>query len=261
MEKMKKNPLPKISVITPSFNQGNFIAETIDSVLSQGYKNLEYWIIDGGSKDDTIPVLKRYGKKIQWMSKKDNGQTDAINKGMEKVTGDIVTYLNSDDILLPGSIEKIADFFSTNPDIFWTTGMCKIINEKGKEIRKLITLYKNFWLKYFRNSVSLSVVNFISQPATFWRRETVKSVGLFDTSLYYTMDYDYWLRMSRIYKLGFIDDYLASFRLHDESKSSKNVKKLFDEGYEVVKEHDKGVLPIIHRLHDIFTLTAYTVIK
>lgn len=258
---MKKNPLPKISVITPSFNQGNFIAETIDSVLSQGYKNLEYWIIDGGSTDDTISVLKRYGKKIQWMSKKDKGQTDAINKGMEKVSGDIVTYLNSDDILLPGSIEKIADFFSVNPDIFWITGKCKIIDEKGNEIRKLVTLYKNFWLKYSRNPIFLSILNFISQPATFWRAEVIKSVGLFDASLYYTMDYDYWLRMSRIYKLGFIDDYLASFRFHDKSKSSKNVKKLIEEGYKVVKGHDKGMLPTIHRLHDIFTLTAYSIIK
>ncbi len=104
---MQKQHLPKISIITPSYNQGRFIKETIDSVLSQNYPNLEYWVMDGGSTDETVKVLKSYGKKINWVSKKDKGQTNAINEGLKKVTGDIIAYINSDDVYAPDVFRQV----------------------------------------------------------------------------------------------------------------------------------------------------------
>ncbi len=119
---------PKISIITPSWNQGPFIERTIRSVLEQGYPNLEYIVMDGGSTDGTIDILRKYEGRLTWVSDKDKGQADAINKGITRSTGDIIAYLNSDDIYETGALRKAADHFSAHPDDRWLTGQCRIID-------------------------------------------------------------------------------------------------------------------------------------
>ena len=236
----------KISIITPSYNQGNFIEETIQSVISQkGSFELEYFVIDGGSKDRTVDILKKYEGKLSWISEPDNGQTHAINKGLKKATGDIIAYLNSDDIYELGALRKVVHFFQKNPEKKWGYGKCRIINENGKEIRKWITSYKNFLLKKYSYNKLLSE-NFISQPATFFRRELLDEIGFFDEKQHLVMDYEYWLRIGEKYDAGVIDEYLADFRWYTTSKSGGNFKKQFKEELYIAKKYAHGKkLPIL----------------
>jgi len=213
----------KISIITPSFNQGEFIEDTIKSVISQNYEKFEYIIIDGGSNDDTVDIIKRYQDKISyWISEPDYGQTNAINKGLKIATGDIITYLNSDDLFLPGTLEKIANYFNIYQDRYFVYGNTIVIDKKGEVIkyRKQLKFNKNIACM-----IGFGLV--IDQPATFWRKEVFEKIGFFNENLYYTMDADYWFRISRYYKLYYINEYLAKFRWHSQSKTiiSKNSNK------------------------------------
>jgi glycosyltransferase involved in cell wall biosynthesis len=173
---MTKPHYPKISIITPSYNQGQFIKETIDSVLDQNYPNLEYWVIDGGSTDNTVKILKKYGTKIKWVSEKDRGQTHAINKGLKKASGEIIAYLNSDDVYLPNSLFTIADYFMKHPDIMWLTGDYVIIDELGHQIQSGVAWYKRLF-RTFPGRTSLMIGNYIIQPSTFWRSQVVKKLA------------------------------------------------------------------------------------
>ncbi|MCX7820254.1 MAG: glycosyltransferase, partial [Brevinematales bacterium] len=183
----------KFSFVIPSYNQGRFIKETIDSILTQDVEK-EIIVMDGGSTDNTLEILKSYGDKIIWTSCKDKGQTDAINKGIKRATGDIITYINSDDYYLPGSLKIVEKYFVENPNILWLTGDGIIVNEDGKIIQKPISLYKKIWRKipFFW---TIYITNFIIQPSTFFRKEVFEKIGLFDENKHYTMDYDYWLRL------------------------------------------------------------------
>lgn len=216
---MESNITLKISVVVPCYNSVRFIEETLRSILDQDYPAVECIVVDGGSNDGTLDILRKYGDSIKWVSEKDAGQSDAINKGMKLAQGDIVTYLCADDIYEPGCFRKVADFFTGNADRQWAYGKCRIINENGREIRKPITWYKIFWQKRY-SYTWLLVTNFIAQPAVFWRREMVAETGLFDVNAHLTMDYDYWLRLGARHEPGFINAYLARFRWHPVSKSA-----------------------------------------
>lgn len=251
----------KISIITPSFNQGGFIRQTIESILQQNYPNLEYLAIDGGSTDNTLEILKSYGQQIKWISEKDNGQSDAINKGMKMATGDIVAYLNSDDVYFNKSLFAVNNFFQKNQNIKWAYGRCKIINEKNQEIRKLITAYKNFWMRKYSYNKLLSI-NFINQPATFWRREIIKEFGLFNEKEHLVMDYEYWLRIGQKYPAGFINEYLAGFRIHIQSKSNQNFVKQFHDELRVAKNYSNRQWPIfLHTLNFASILIGYKILQ
>lgn len=249
--------LPKITVITPSFNQGEFIEQTINSVLSQNYPDLEYIIMDGGSTDNTLEVLRKYDGRLLWTSEKDRGQSHAINKGLRIATGEIIAFLNSDDLYEPGSLMKVGTFFMNFPEANWLTGKCRTIDPAGKEIRKGITLYKNAWLK-LRSYDVLAVLNYISQPATFWTRKVVRRIGSFDESLHYAMDYDYWLRVGSKFKLWVLNDYLASFRIHPSSKAGSSAHAQFDAEFQISKRYiTSPVLVWLHTTHVALTVVIY----
>ncbi|MFZ2976073.1 MAG: glycosyltransferase family 2 protein [Candidatus Moraniibacteriota bacterium] len=239
----------KISIITPSFNQAQFIERTIKSVLEQNYPDLEYIVMDGGSTDGTVEILKKYSDRIIWKSEKDRGQSDAINKGLKIATGDIVAYLNSDDTYEPKALQKVADYFSRNPNSKWAYGKCKIINANDQEIRKPITWYKNFLLKKYSYS-KLLCENFISQPAVFWKREIHSELGFFNESEHFCMDYEFWLRIGRKYPAGVINDYLANFRYYSNSKSGSVNKKQFQDELRLAKKFGAGY-PLLIFLHKI----------
>jgi len=140
----------KLSVVTPSYNQCKYIEQTIQSVLNQeGDFELEYLIIDGGSTDGTLDILKKYNGQINWVSERDRGQSHAINKGFNKAKGEIIGWLNSDDLYEEGAMQKIVSVFSENEDCQWIAGRCLIIDENGREIRKAVTGYKNKWLERY----------------------------------------------------------------------------------------------------------------
>jgi len=222
---MKRKPaLPKITIVTPSFNQAHFIEETINSVLSQNYPNLEYIIIDGGSKDNTINIIKKYEKYLSyWISEPDKGQSDAINKGFHRSTGDILHWLNSDDLLVPGALQTIAEYFMNNPDIGCVIGDQEVIDEKGNTlmVRKVVPFH-------FRTA--LFTASLVPQPSAPFTREAWLKTGDLDITLQYQMDFEYYLRMAKKgVKFGIIPKTLSKFRIHSDSKTisgySDKVKK------------------------------------
>jgi len=252
--------LPRISIITPSLNQGHFIAQTIESVLGQNYPHLEYIVIDGGSTDNTLEVLQQYSSRISWISEADSGQSHAINKGLRMASGEVLAYLNSDDIYHPGTLAAVGEFFASHPEAGWLTGKCRIIDQYGTEIRRGITLYKNLWLQFNCYQI-LSVIDYISQPGTFWRKDVIKEIGRFDERLMYAMDYDYSLRVGMKYKLWVLNKYLASFRIHPSSKSRSSTIAQFEEDLQVAKRYiPSNRLINLHGLHNALILRIYSLL-
>lgn len=255
----------KISIVMPVFNTVDYIERSIRSVVEQDYPHFELFIKDGGSKDGTLDIIKHYGqkypKKISWVSKKDKGQTDAINYGMNKVSGDILTYLNGDDVYKVGALGSVAEFFSQNPKVMWVYGRADIINRDDKVIRGFITSYKNFWLSHYSYN-SLLILNYISQMACFWRKEAYKSVGEFDINQHYVMDYDYWLRLGEHFRAGVINKYLASFRVVPTTKSSVGFLKQFEDEFQVAKKHTKNkFLLFLHNVHIKIIIFIYSLLR
>ena len=250
---------PRISIVTPSLNQGDFIEATIQSVLSQKYPNLEYLIVDGGSTDSTLSILNTYDGQLKWVSERDNGQTDAINKGLRLVTGEILAYLNADDILLPGSLYDVANIFNKHPETQWLTGRCKIIDDNGKGVRGVIYLYKNILL-YSKSFHLLLVTNYISQPATFWRNELVDFCGLFDSNLNYVMDYDYWLRIWKVATPFIYHRNIAGFRIQRNSKTTSggHLQDYIVEESLVIERHSPSKIWCqLHDLHRVLMTGMY----
>lgn len=249
--------LPKITVITPSLNQGDYINETITSVIDQGYPNLEYIIIDGGSTDQTLEILDRYSDRVYWISERDRGQSHAINKGLGMANGEVIAYLNSDDIYLPGTLHKVGRFFASHSDAAWLTGRCRFIDGNGIEIRGGISSYKNFWL--FINSYQvLKVLDYISQPASFWRREVFDEFGGFDEDLQYAMDYDFSLRVGEKFKLWVLHDYLAAYRIHPSSKAGSSVAAQFEADFQIAQRYSSSkFLTQLHKLHNALIINIY----
>ena len=255
--------LPSITIVTPSLNQGCFIEETITSVLSQEYPNLEYIVTDGGSTDGTINILKKYSDRVKWHSKKDNGQTHAINIGLRMAAGEIVGYLNADDILLPNSLLQIGESFAENVNTQWLTGRCRIIDEEGHTIRPLIALYKNLYL-YTKSYNALLITNYISQPATFWRKDILSTQGFLDENLKYVMDYEYWLRIWKTTPPAILHRELAGFRIQNNSKttSSGHLDDYINEEIVIIERHSNSRFwKWMHDAHRLLMTGAYSLIN
>lgn len=257
------NALPKISIITPSYNQKKYIQQAIDSVFAQRYPNLEFIIIDGGSTDGTVDVLKHYSgnPQFKWVSEHDAGQADAINKGLAMATGDIIAYLNSDDYYLPNTFASVVEFFDSHKKAMWVTGDYRIVDEKGKCIQLPVVWYKSFF-RLFPSYVSLCITNFIAQPSTFWKYRAFRSIGLFDTKLSYVLDYDYWMRMIKKYPLSVIRRSLSAFRIHKASKGGHLYREQFKEENVVMQKYvSSRIMVKLHLLHNAIIVKIYSLIK
>lgn len=251
----------RVSIVTPSYNHSQFIERTILSVLNQGYEDIEYIVIDGGSTDGTLEILRKYSDRIIWKSESDRGQSDAINKGLKMATGEILAYLNSDDTYEPNAICRVVEFFKKHPEKKWAYGKCRIINEPDQEIRKPITLYKNVLSKNY-DYRKLLTENFISQPATFWKRELISEFGYFNENEHLCMDYEYWLRIGQAHPAGVIDEYLANFRYYATSKSGSTVKKMFQDNLRLARQYGQKhpASLFLHQINHYKTVWMYTLL-
>ena len=202
----------KLSIVTPSYNQGQFISETISSVLSQEVIDFEYVIVDGGSADNTIEVLKSFGDQIKWVSERDEGQADAVNKGIKATTGEIIGWINSDDIYYPGAFKEVLGVFKANPEIDVVYGRADHVDLVGQPFEE----YPSEKWNYDR----LIEHCFICQPALFFRRKVVEQCGPLEQKLNFCMDYEYWIRLAKNgINFRYIEKKLAGSRLYNENKT------------------------------------------
>lgn len=229
---------PKVSIVTPSFQQGGFIERTIQSVLNQEYPNLEYYVQDGGSKDDTTGVLKRYENKLSgWKSTKDSGQSQAINLGFANTTGEIMAWLNSDDLLLPGSLALVVDYFNKHPYVDVVYGNRLLINEDGMEIGR--------WIMPGHDSAVLSWVDYVPQETMFWRRHIWdKAGGGIDESFRFAMDWDLLVRFREEgAKFAHLPHFLGAFRIHQQQKTSASISEIGYQEMDRIRERLLGRVP------------------
>lgn len=205
--------LPLISVVTPSFNQARFLEATIQSVLGQEYPRLEYMIVDGGSTDGSLEIIKKYaGRLAWWVSEKDQGQTDAINKGFARARGEIFAWLNSDDTYEPGALHAAADYLGTHPDVGLAYGDANFIDESGRVIGRFAAAQTD--LRRLRRGYV-----HIPQQAAFFRGDLWRSLGPLDPSFYFAMDYDLWVRLAGRSQIRYVQQTWANFRLHSAGKT------------------------------------------
>lgn len=220
--------VPLVSIVTPSYNQGRFIRATIESVLAQTYANIEYLVVDGASADDTIDILRSYGGRISWISEPDSGQAEAINKGLRMMHGQIVGYLNSDDVLLPDAIGRIVEHFRVHPECDLVYADAQYIDDADR----VIGMYRTAEYSFRRLMEDCC----ICQPAAYWRSHVATRVGLFDERLQYAMDYDYWIRLDRAGCLiQYMPKTIAQSRLHAGAKTLRARREIYYEIFRVCR--------------------------
>ena len=206
-------PWPRLSIVTPSYNQGAFLEQTIRSVLLQGYPNLEYIVIDGGSTDDSVAILRKYEPWLTyWVSEPDNGQSDAINKGFVRASGEIFGWLNSDDLYESNALLLISSYFCERPDCDLLYGNGWYIDEKGQKKRPCS------WVKPYDRRL-FPTFNFILQPAAFWRRSVWQRAGELDISYHWAMDWEWLLRATALAEPHYIPVDLALWRVRSDMKT------------------------------------------
>ena len=217
---------PRITIVTPSFNQGQFLEETIRSILLQGYSNLEYIIIDGGSSDNSIEIIRKYNQWIAyWVSEPDRGQTEAINKGFKMATGDILAWLNSDDVYMQNALKKIGKSFLAYPKVDIVYGGTIFVSENGALIKKV---------KIFPfNRYNLFIRNIIPQPSTFFRKRLFDETGPLNETLQLCFDVEFWRKAAIKTNFRFINDFISFFRFYANSKSAYHSLKMKKEDTEV----------------------------
>ncbi|MCP3959533.1 MAG: glycosyltransferase [bacterium] len=205
---------PLVSIVTPSLNQGRFIGRTIDSVLAQSYPHVEYLVVDGGSTDDTLDVLRSYGDRVVWTSGPDAGQSDAIDRGFKRSRGAVLAWLNADDVYLPGAVERAVEELSRHPEAGLVYGRGVILDEAGAETGPFAGI-EPFCLWRL-----LHVLDYVLQPAAFFRRVAYEAAGGLDRDLHYAMDWDLWIRLAAIADVVFVDSVLAGSREYGDTKTA-----------------------------------------
>lgn len=253
----------KITLVTPSLNQGTFVERTVRSVLDQeGDFNLEYLVYDGGSTDGTLEVLRKYEGPLRLVVEPDAGQSNAINKGLRAATGDVIGWLNSDDLLYPGALARVCEAFRARPDLPWLHGRCEIVDEHDRPIRRWVSAYKDFRCRRYSRR-SLLVENYVSQMTVFWRRSAMERAGWLDESMRYSFDYEYWLRLSALGDPVYLEDRIAAFRWYTSSKSGSSFERQFREDEEAFRRHaPPGALLRAHkRLRTAQIVGAYRLLR
>ena len=255
---------PLISVVTPSFNQAAFIEDTLRSVLAQDYANTEYLVIDGGSTDGSVEIIRRYASRISyWVSEKDRGQSHAINKGFARARGDVLAWLNSDDTYLPGTLSSVARCFAERPDVDLVYGDYIYIDPEGRTLfrRRLFDSMSYETLLYH---------DYLGQPAVFFRRSLLDKVGPVDEQLYYHMDWDLFLRMWKVCQPLHLRAPLATSRLVPTAKSNAQDSETYVAGTLLVQRRHMNRRfrsPLLNRLwhrtyyYAAFGLRAWAVLR
>ncbi|MBI5934052.1 MAG: glycosyltransferase [Chloroflexi bacterium] len=214
---------PRASIVMPSLNQGRFIAQSIESVLAQDEPSVELIVVDGGSSDETLAILKSYGARLQWISEKDDGQSQAVNKGWRMARGEIWGWLNADDLLAPDATRRAVDALESDATLAGVYGDCAYIDEAGAALGK----YPAEEFDY--EKLVLRAEDFIPQPGVFLRREWIERVGVLDENLHYVMDYDLWLRLGMRAPLKYLRGEMARARLHRGAKTLASAPRFGDE--------------------------------
>lgn len=218
---------PLISIVTPSFNQTRYLEDTIRSVLRQDYPNLEYIIVDGASTDGSVDIIRKYADKLAWWaSEKDNGQAEAINKGLSRARGEILAWLNSDDTYLPGAISSAVRTFEENPDVVLVYGNMLAVDEYGETINVL--RYNQL------NLEDLLCFQIIGQPAVFFRREALEKVGDLDITYHFLLDHHLWLRIALQGRILHVDETWAAARYHAEAKNRARAAEFGREAFRIL---------------------------
>ncbi len=226
----------KFTIITPSYNQAGFIERTLESVRSQDYPQVEHLVVDGGSTDGTLEILRRQGDRIRWVSERDRGQSDAINKGFRLATGDIVAWLNSDDTYRPGALAAVAQFWEEHPGLDMVQGDGYLVDSQDRPLRLLRPGPFDV-----RRLIARGVSDLV-QPACFWRREVVDRVGGLEPNLHYAMDYDFFIRIGLCCQVGYLPRPLANLRVHGDCKTISGWDKMLVESHAVRRQHLRGGL-------------------
>lgn len=246
---------PKISIVIPSYNKVKFIAATLDSIVNQSYPDKEVIIQDGGSTDGTAKIIKQYAQKypelIKWESKKDKGQLDAINKGLKKAKGEILTFINADDVYESEAFQAVVTAYRNHPHSLWFAGRGKIIDEKGKEISKCVTAYKNLLL--FLNRFSgLLLVNYLMQPSIFLNSNAYNKYGPFTGTERIVLEYDLWLKLAQVQMPTIIDKTLSDFRLYSAGLSIQSYQQILTAEAKLILNytHDENIIKL-HRWHNL----------
>ena len=228
---------PLVSIITPSLNQAAFIEAAIESVLTQDYPQIEYIVIDGGSTDGTLDILRRYGDRVRWLSEPDAGQSDAINKGVRLTRGEILAWMNADDAYLPGAVSRAAAAFAEDTDRALVYGDAQDIDVHGH------VLGPSRQIEPWNMRRLIEFGDFIVQPAAFFRRDAYDIVGGLDPSLHYCMDYDLWIKLGQRYAVQYLAQPLAQTRIYSATKTSSGGIKRLIEIEAMVRRYGRTRLP------------------
>jgi GT2 family glycosyltransferase len=232
-----------VSVITPSYNQAVYLEKTIQSVLNQDYLQIEYIIIDGASNDESVDIIRKYEDQLtHWVSEKDNGQADAINKGFARATGEIVAWLNSDDYYLDGTMSAVVKIFEENPEVVLVYGNMLAVDEHGKTFNTLN--YKQLTLE------DLLCFQIIGQPAVFMRRSALQKVGGLDTTFHFLLDHYLWIQIAQHGKILHVNQTWAAARYHAEAKNRAKAAEFGREAFRILEKvkQDKSLAPIVAKV-------------
>lgn len=227
---MNLNPLspqPLVSIVTPSYNQADFLEQTIRSVLEQDYPRIEYMVMDGASTDDSVEIIKKHAEKLSWwVSEKDSGQGEAINKGLARANGEILAWLNSDDYYLPNAISSAIKTFQQNPDVVLVYGDMLAVDDDGQTFNTL---------KYGQLSLEdLLCFQIIGQPAVFFRREALEKAGVLDTTFHFLLDHHLWIRIAQQGKILHVPQTWAAARYHSQAKNRLKAADFGPEAFRIL---------------------------
>ncbi len=243
--------LPRITVVTPSFNQAEFLERTILSVLNQNYPNLEYIIIDGGSTDGSVDIIRQYEDKLAfWVSEPDRGQTDAINKGLRRATGKWIAWQNSDDIYYPGVFEDLATVVEDNPQVGLVIGDMMLIDENDIQLRDIRYVTPSY-------KALLAEGMLLANQAAFWKREVQEKVGLINESLQCSFDYEWFLRLTNETVGLHVSKVWGALRLHSETKTSLQTDLFQKENQKILAGREMSSLQkMLYKLRRLFLMLA-----